>query len=189
MDSKSESRIELKGCAMHFQSQWCSVSMARESKTALTERLREEGRLTAFRVRREGLKAQGVPARKAWVVAGEEFVPQAFPPDHEKPAPDLRSLRAKAAIPIHEAAAWVFEYLDADWIIPEDAPSAGAWSLLQWARTNTWTRSDFYRLFAAKFMPEARDRARPCKVAPGKKNLALSTIEGLLAQRKRPTER
>ena len=109
----------------------------RESKAELTDRLRREERFEAFKKRREELKTGGTAASDAWDVAAAEFPP----PDAKltavaAPMVDLQALKGKPSVSIAQAAAWVFEQLNCDWITPADAPSPGAWSLLEWARSN-----------------------------------------------------
>ncbi len=129
----------------------------RESKAELTDRLRREGHWAAFKRRREELKAGGMAASDAWGVAAAEFPP---PDTHRAngaaPAVNLRALKGKPAVPVVQAATWAFEYLDADWIKPVDAPSAGAWSMREWARTR---RTEFYKLFAAKLVMPPQENA------------------------------
>ena len=130
----------------------------RESKAELTDRLRREGRWNDFVRRREQLKAEGMDASEAWGVAAEEFPPpDAQRPNGKAPAADLRALKGKPPVPVVEAATWAFEYLDADWIKPADAPSAGAWSLRDWARTR---RTEFYKLFAARIVMPPQEKAQ-----------------------------
>ena len=54
----------------------------------------------------------------------------------------------------HENADWVSRYLDVSDVKPHNAPNSAAWSLLQWARTDTKTRGEFYRLFATRYLPK-----------------------------------
>lgn len=161
--------------------------MARESKAELMDRLRREGRFEAFTNRREGLRAAGTLAKQAWYEAAVEFPPPTVVADAPKPSPvDLEALKGKPTVPIDKAAAWVFDCLDADWITPADAPSPGAWSLLHWARTSNATRSDFYRLFAAKFMPTSQERAMQREAESKSSNHAFhQTVKQLLASCKK----
>lgn len=128
----------------------------RESKAQLTDRLRREGRWDAFVRRREALKDQGTPAAEAWKIAAAEFGEPVKPASPETDAcsstPDLTVLRGKTA-PILEAVRWTFEHLDATWVTPADAPSAGAWSLRESARINPGTRAEFYRTFVPRMLP------------------------------------
>lgn len=133
----------------------------RESKAELTDRLRSEGRFEAFKKRREELKAGGMPAADAWGVVAAEFPPaDAQRPNGAAPAVDLRALKGKRAVSVVEAATWAFEYLDAGWIKPTDAPSLGAWSLRAWARSSMRARSEFYKMFASKIVMPPQEKAQ-----------------------------
>lgn len=135
--------------------------MPRESKAELTDRLRREGQFEAFKIRREALKAQGVPAKEAWWHAAAEFPSPIKAPATDKiPAVDLSALKGKRPVPVAKAAAWVAEHLDADWITPADAPSPGAWSMREWARSSPSTRSDFYKTFVAKIVMPPQEEAQ-----------------------------
>ena len=123
----------------------------RESKAELTDRLRREGRFEAFKKRREELKANGTPAKQAWYQAATEFpATETAAMKSAIPAEQLEALKRKYAVPTIEAAFWALEHLDTPWTQPDDAPSAGAWSLLQWARQNPMTRTEFFRTFGPK---------------------------------------
>lgn len=133
----------------------------RESKAELVDRLRREGRFAAFKKRREELKAEAIPAKQAWYQAAAEFPPPTAPPSVTAGmAVDLHALRDKPKVPVVSAAAWAFEHLDANWVTPVDAPSAGAWSLLHWARSSMAARSEFYRTFVAKLVPALDEATR-----------------------------
>lgn len=138
-------------------------SLAKESKAELTDRLRREGRWKPFTQRREELKAQGVPAKEAWWQAAAEFPAPTAPPTASKsPTIDLSALKGKRSVPVAVAAAWAYENLDADWITPADAPSLGAWSMREWARSSPSTRSEFYKTFVAKIVlpPQEQERTK-----------------------------
>jgi hypothetical protein len=129
--------------------------MARESKAELTDRLRSEGRWEEFKKRREQLRADGILAKDAWRQAAMEFPPQDDPANKNirtRPITktDFRAFRKKPEIRIGQALRWAFDHLEADWLRPRDAPSIGAWSIREWARSNPTARMEFYRLFAAK---------------------------------------
>ena len=124
-----------------------------ESKAELKDRLREDGNWEAFIRCREQLKADGMPASDAWDAAAEEFpAPDGDQPDETAPTVDLRALKDKPPVSVVDAAGWAFEHLDANWISPADAPSSGAWSLREWARSNLRTRSEFYKMFAGRLV-------------------------------------
>ena len=125
------------------------------------DRLRREGRFEAFKKRREELRAGGTPAKQAWYEAAVEFPPPvAQPAAKAVHSVDLQALKGKPAVTVAKAAAWAFEHLDADWIKPADAPSAGAWGMREWARSNIAARSEFYRTFVAKIVLPLQEEAR-----------------------------
>jgi hypothetical protein len=138
----------------------------RESKAELTDRLRREGRFEAFKKRREELKAGGTAASDAWDVAAAEFPSLDAKPDPGTvPKADPQALKGKPPVSIVQAAAWAFEQLDCDWITPADAPSPGAWSLREWARSSMSARSEFYRTFVAKLVMPPQEEARQAQEA------------------------
>ncbi len=161
--------------------------MARESKSELTDRLRREGRWEAFTKRRDEIKASGTPAKQAWFEAATEFPAPAAQATAEKaPKADLRMLQGKPALPIAVAAVWVAEHLDADWITPPDAPSLGAWSIREWARSSPAARTEFYRTFIAKIVMPPQEAARQAEEERRRKNSMAharvqADIERLLA--------
>ena len=129
----------------------------RESKAELTDRLRREGRFEAFKKRREELKANGTPAKQAWFEAAAELPPLAgsIPPQaqsHTLTKTDFRAVKRKPRVKIGQAIRWAFDHLEGDWVRPRDAPSIGAWSLREWARSSAAARTEFYRMFAAKLL-------------------------------------
>ena len=133
----------------------------RESKAEVTDRLRREGRWDAFKKRREEVKAGGMAASDAWDVAAAEFAPSdGKPPGEAAPKVDLQALKGKPPVSIVQAAAWAFEQLDCDWTTPADAPSPGAWGMLEWARSSMAARTEFYRTFAAKIVLLPQEEAR-----------------------------
>ena len=69
------------------------------------------------------------------------------------------------------------ENLDADWITPADAPSPGAWSMREWARSSPSARSDFYKTFVAKIVMPPQEEAR--RVAEERKARDRETYQRL----------
>jgi len=112
--------------------------MAKETNGKLREKL-QESRWAALKMEREQRRSGVEPVSCS---NGES--------DSAAPKVDLSVLRGKPPVRIVDAAAWVFEMLDCDWVAPADAPSAGAWSLLTWARSSMAARSEFYKMFANK---------------------------------------
>jgi hypothetical protein len=101
---------------------------------------------------------------KAWWQAATEYSPPNGKGSNGSnglaPKPDLSALKGKSAVTIAEATAWAFENLDCDWITPADAPSAGAWGMLEWARSRMAARGEFYRNFVNRFMAAPQEAQR-----------------------------
>jgi len=125
--------------------------MAKETNGKLREKL-QESRWAALKMEREQRRFGVEPVGGGNV---EE--------DEPAPKPDLSALKGKPAISIVEAAAWVFEMLDCDWVTPADAPSSGAWSLLIWARSSMAARSEFYKMFANKVVSPPQEAEKNAK--------------------------
>jgi len=128
-----------------------------ESKAELTDRLRREGRFEAFKKHREELKADGTPAKQAWFEAAAELPPltdstRPQSQSHTLTKTDFRAIKRKPRIKIGQAIRWAFDHLEGEWVRPKDAPSIGAWSLREWARSSAAARTEFYRMFAAKLL-------------------------------------
>lgn len=126
----------------------------KESKGALADRLRREGRWDAFVRRREVLKTEGVEAGEAWTIAAAEF-PPATPADAAQPnlsvsREELEALRSKPRVGFAQAIEWTLDHLDCEWVESSDAPDATSWSLLRWARSSPSARSEFHRSYAGK---------------------------------------
>jgi AraC-like DNA-binding protein len=150
----------------------------RESKAELTDRLRREGRFEAFKKRREELKTNGTPAKQAWYEAAAEVPPPVAQPSATVArCVDLQALKGKPAASVVQAATWAFEHLDADWVTPADAPSPGAWSLLEWARSSIATRTEFYRLFVAKVLLPPQEDARQAEKEREERRMANGSTQ------------
>lgn len=117
-------------------------------------------RFEAFKARREELKRHDTPADEAWRIAAEELPPledrEARNDGGSAPGAlsdaDAAVLLDRDPIPMPEVVAWVFNALDLHGVRPVDAPSAGAWSLLMWARSNARNRTAFYTVFVPKLL-------------------------------------
>jgi len=153
----------------------------RESKAELTDRLRREGRWDAFKQRREELKANGTPPKQAWFEAAAEFPPltdstRPQAQNHTLTKTDFRAIQRKPRIKIGQAIRWAFDHLEGDWVRPRDAPSIGAWSLREWARSSPAARMEFYRLFAAKMSAIPReDETSPQRLSKKDREFYLKT--------------
>lgn len=130
-----------------------------ESKSQLTNRLRREGRweeASLFkdeeirRLRAEGLKRPEAQTA-AWAAMEQRYPPSALetPEDHEaKSWNGLSQLPSCESDSFFQDAIWVYEHLASSDVTPGDAPHAGAWALLLWARGN---RDRFFE----QIMPKA----------------------------------
>ena len=133
-----------------------------ESKIDATDRLRREGRLEAFNLRRDEIrnelrdagKKRQEARDKAWSRAIEEFSPLTDEPKTpeaevavEDDFPDLAI--DEDASDIVADAKWVYHHLSHKSAKAEDAPSAGAWSMLQWARHDP---KQFFQSVAIKLL-------------------------------------
>lgn len=137
-----------------------------ESKIALTDRLRREGRWEAATLFKdavfEELRSAGIRGQQAkdtaWAEMARRFPPlppPVAPKKEEKPPEALeevveeegveemseeeadaveRMLETLAPVDLFADIRWVYSQLENKRVRPDQAPSAGAWSLLQWAR-------------------------------------------------------
>jgi hypothetical protein len=72
---------------------------------------------------------------------------------------------------------WVYENLEQKRIMPDEAPSRGAWSLLQWARQY---RSRFFEQFLPKAMKDADDSTERDLIAAEERS--IGEIRGILTE-------
>jgi hypothetical protein len=117
----------------------------KESKITLTHRLQREDRWDEASLFKDNhiaqLRAEGKPRKEAQQAAWEEMASR-FPPQPSESGPVVME-----ALPIEWAdhlssssddfvgdVMWVYSRLGLSNVQPEDAPSAGAWSLLRWAK-------------------------------------------------------
>jgi hypothetical protein len=141
-----------------------------ESKIDATRRLQRKGRweeASAYRhevrrrLRTEG-KNKAEASEGAWLAMMEKFAPL---PPAEVPADGLDDLLKQSGT--HEVdlvtdILWVYEHLVDKAAGPEDAPGAGAWALLDWARQY---RVEFFETLLPKALaakekrPEDSDEA------------------------------
>ena len=135
-----------------------------ESKITSTDRLRKEGRWEAASQwrdeRRKKLRAEGVSRTEANKIVWQELAKQ-FPPlprsadqssggDHAVELLDIDPDAYDGQSGCAGDIGWVYTNLAVKSAVPHQAPSAGAWGLLQWARRNS---DKFFPLWA-KTMPE-----------------------------------
>jgi hypothetical protein len=177
-----------------------------ESKIELTERLRKEGRWSEASVFKDAevkrLRSEGVRSveakEQAWRLMAEKFPPigQPLHAAFADPAPGERAPSAAMAQTadnpevdamlegIAEGRSslvadtfWVYENLEQKRIMPDEAPSRGAWSLLQWARQY---RSRFFEQFLPKAMKDADDSTERDLIAAEERS--IGEIRGILTE-------
>jgi hypothetical protein len=128
---------------------------------AFTAHLKETGKFDEFKARRQALEMHGADKKESWTQAADDFGYKVFA---GKPA-SARATSSSPAAAIESAAAevfegkssslradfqWVYENVAVDDVEPSDAPSAGAWGLLQFARSDTRTFYAEWMKMAAK---------------------------------------
>ena len=130
-----------------------------ESKCVATDRLRREGRweeASLWRDQKRGeLRAEGQTKAKSNEQAWDAMIDK-FPP---LPPSEVQSRGGGHAVELLDIdpdaydgqsgcagdIAWVYQNLSVKSATPHQAPSSGAWALLQWARRNT---DKFFPLWA-----------------------------------------
>ena len=109
--------------------------------------LKSEGLMQEFKDRREAIESSGVTKKEAWNSAASEF---GFggAAKGSKPVPPLKTkddTRAKKeqfqgkSASLRAEFQWVYENVAVGDVNPEDAPSSGAWGLLEFARSDPRT--------------------------------------------------
>jgi hypothetical protein len=152
-----------------------------ETKGEIKERLQADGRWKPFVAERERLKADGVPAGDAWKMAAEKFPwlsPTQIAKAKDVPRETSENIAGKGAIGIvaqdnnwtaknlpssaftnmdstdtRAVIQWVFDNIGIEDLSPKDAPSSGAWFLLQEVRSFPELRREFYKTIFPKILP------------------------------------
>jgi hypothetical protein len=135
---------------------------------AFRERLRRENRMKDFKVRVQALRDGGHSPGDSWQTAAKEFGFGTGPGEQEAPKPIAPNAHVPTADPeefeamlhrtsgqqgnLEDDVRWAYENLENPTITLEDAPSAGAWSYLQFARSN---RTNFMSNIVPKFLGKA----------------------------------
>ncbi len=148
--------------------------MKRKTKTAIKEHWTGVGRWQDFIAVREDLKERGYAAEEAWNEADrllsegggppednpeKPFSSSAAPQSSETDSGGLSSGYAEASQFKAETAStadtvrWVASFLMVSDAAPEDAPSAEAWAMLQWARRNNANEASFWSQMWKQLMP------------------------------------
>ena len=148
--------------------------MKRKTKTAIKEHWADAGRWQDFVAVREDLKERGYAPEEAWAEADRilsegggppepddtgSFSSSAAPQSSETDSGGLSSGYASASQFKAETAStadtvrWVASFLMVSDAAPEDAPSAEAWAMLQWARRNNANEASFWSQMWKQLMP------------------------------------
>ena len=114
------------------------VRMRRETQDGFRQRLRQEGRFQDFSARRKDLQAEGLSPSESWDRAAAEF---GFGEPHSVAEGGFSSTQQVTSEMFQGRTAslqsdfgWVYENQAVEDVRPENAPSSGAWGLLQFAR-------------------------------------------------------
>lgn len=121
------------------------------TKDEFWEHLKSNGLMDEFKSRRAEIEAEGISKKRAWTAAANEFgyggssgdnssekVNADIPKKKEKPTVSKKQFQGKSAS-LRAEFQWVYENVAVDDTNPEDAPSSGAWGLLEFARSDPRT--------------------------------------------------
>lgn len=115
-------------------------------------KLKKEGMWTDFKNRRSELEGEGRTKKESWNMAAEEFgfgghspvTDDVLPMDQPRPIPSpvtgkkyapKKTFKGKESS-LREDYQWVYANTSVEDVSPDDAPSSGAWGLLQFARSD-----------------------------------------------------
>ena len=112
--------------------------MRRETQDEFRQRLRQEGRFKEFSTLRKDLQAEGLSPSDSWTQAATEFgfgeprpVPQGPRVNGHQVTSQMFDGRQSS---VRSDFEWVYENQAVEDVQPENAPSSGAWGLLQFSR-------------------------------------------------------
>ena len=112
--------------------------MRRETQDGFRERLRHEGRFKDFSARRKDLQAEGLSPSESWERAAAEFgfgEPRAVAESgFSSPYQVTSEMFEGQTASLQSDFEWVYENQAVENVRPENAPSSGAWGLLQFSR-------------------------------------------------------
>ena len=114
------------------------VRMRRETQDGFRQRLRQEGRFKDFSARRKDLQAEGLSPSESWDRAAAEFgfgEPDSVAGGGFSSTQQVTSemFQGRTAS-LQSDFGWVYENQAVEDVRPENAPSSGAWGLLQFSR-------------------------------------------------------
>ncbi len=112
--------------------------MRRETQDGFRQRLRQEGRFKEFSARRKDLQAEGLSPSESWERAAAEFgfgEPRTVADGgFSSPQKATSEMFQGQTASVQSDFEWVYENQAVEDVRPENAPSSGAWGLLQFAR-------------------------------------------------------
>jgi len=133
--------------------------MRRETQGGFRQRLRQEGRFKEFSARRKDLQAEGLSPSDSWTRSATEFgfgeprpVTQGTPANGHQVTAQMFEGRQSS---VRSDFEWVYENQAVEDVQPENAPSSGAWGLLQFSRMEP-------RAFYTEWMRMASRREDEC---------------------------
>ena len=165
-----------------------------ESRIAVTDRLRQEGRweeacLYRDNIRKQ-LRADGMARAdandRAWEAMVEKFPP--LPPVERKDDPDdwwPEDTVTRNGINrpnLVRDTLWVYEHLAQRNVQPQDAPSAGAWALLRWAREyrNRFFEQLLPKAMSANVQPDRKGEKYDAFYDTTRKSDGMARLDALL---------
>ena len=135
------------------------VRMRRETQDGFRQRLRQEGRFKEFSARRKDLQAEGRSPSESWERAAAEFgfgeprtVAEGGFSSPQKVTSEMFQGQTSS---VQSDFEWVYENQAVEDVRPENAPSSGAWGLLQFSRMEP-------RAFYTEWMRMASRREDEC---------------------------
>jgi hypothetical protein len=161
-----------------------------ESKITLTHRLQREGNWDKASLFKDDcisrLRAEGKPRKEAQQAAWEEMEQRFPPPPSESEPVALENIPSEwadssssSAVDFFSDAMWVYSSLGLSKVQPGDAPSAGAWSLLRWAKRH---EDRFFEQILPKVVAKSAKTVSCAEEEPAaKEEQSISELEKLLS--------
>ncbi len=163
-------------------------------KLEVKRRLEIEGRWENFelvrerlrRAKRDGGKSRDQANTESWREMIEAFppLPSPEPKDESLTEKELLALKAKSGSTFRQDVQWVYDIFSDKTIRPDDAPSVGAWGLLQWARDSN--RAKFYADLVPRYVAAYEEKEeKAAKSAKGEDGVLHSLIDALETEKLR----
>ncbi len=124
-----------------------------ESRGQMEARLRREGRWDAFGARLKELKAEGMTGTEAKAQAIEEFSEPLPRTDDDAGRVPAEVFQGKVSTAQAEVL-WVKDHIGVTGVLPEDAPSSGAWGLYHRVMSEPANQTTFWTKIYPKIFPK-----------------------------------